>query len=98
MNSSQNAQLENADLARWSAEIASHRQELARVFADRGFDVQAADAPWVLVNAPGLRARLAPHGVVVRDCSSFGMPGTVRVAMPDAKGLERLDDALHRSG
>ena len=89
--------LENADLARWSSEIASHRQELAELFTDRGFDVQTADAPWVLVNALNLRERLAPHGVVVRDCSSFGMPGTTRVAVPDAEGLERLAVALNHT-
>ena len=50
-----------------------------------------------LVDAPGLRARLAPRGVLVRDCASFGMPGWVRIAVPDAAGLERLRSALAAS-
>jgi len=30
----------------------------------------------------------------VRDCASFGLPGTVRIAVPPPEGLERLDAAL----
>ena len=30
-------------------------------------------APWVLVEAPGLRGELAARGVVVRDTASFGL-------------------------
>ena len=41
---------------------------------------------------------LAPHGVVVRDCSSFGMPEHVRVAVPDSDGLARLESAMLLSG
>ncbi len=48
----------------------------------------------MLVEAPGLRARLIPEGIVVRDCTSFGMPTTVRIAVPTPGGLERLDAAL----
>ncbi|MYH79029.1 MAG: aminotransferase class I/II-fold pyridoxal phosphate-dependent enzyme [Acidimicrobiaceae bacterium] len=88
--------LESADLPRWAREVASARAALADVFARRGWDVVAADAPWVLVRAPGLRERLAPEGIVVRDCAGFGMPGHVRVAVPDSPGLDRLARALDR--
>ena len=54
----------------------------------------AADAPWVLVRAPGLRDRLAVHGVVVRDCASFGWPDHVRIAVPDDRGMARLAEVL----
>lgn len=89
--------LEVADLAGWSAAVAAARQELAGMFSARGFAVQAADAPWVLVQAPGLRVALAPHGVLVRDCAGFGLDGTARVAVPGAAGLERLVAALDRA-
>jgi histidinol-phosphate/aromatic aminotransferase/cobyric acid decarboxylase-like protein len=49
----------------------------------------------VLVEAPGLRDRLAPKGVAVRDCTSFGLPHHVRIAVPDRHGLARLQEALH---
>ena len=58
-----------------------------------------ADASYrVLVEAPGLRDQLAPHGVVVRDCTSFGLPRHVRIGLPDDDGLQRLDAALSVRG
>ncbi|MDE0667729.1 MAG: aminotransferase class I/II-fold pyridoxal phosphate-dependent enzyme [bacterium] len=90
--------LARADLSGWSAAIAAARSELVEVLAARGLEVQAADAPWVLVQAPGLREALAPHGVLVRDCAGFGLDGVARVAVPDGAGLERLAAALDRSG
>jgi hypothetical protein len=32
--------------------------------------------------------------VLVRDTASFGIPGGVRIAIPDERGLERLACAL----
>jgi len=90
--------LELADLPGWLEAIATARKELAEMFRRFGFAVEAADAPWVLVHAPGLRERLAPHGVVVRDCSSFGTPEYARVGVPDSDGLARLESAMLRSG
>ena len=59
-----------------------------------GYEPQPSDAPWVLVDAPGLRAQLAPRGIIVRDCTSFGLPTMVRIAVPDDRGLQRLDQEL----
>jgi histidinol-phosphate/aromatic aminotransferase/cobyric acid decarboxylase-like protein len=54
-----------------------------------------SDAPFVLVGrAAGLRDRLAPLGIVVRDCASFGLAGCARIAVPGPDELERLDRAL----
>ncbi|MBI3256249.1 MAG: hypothetical protein HYZ59_00510, partial [Actinobacteria bacterium] len=41
-----------------------------------------------------LRSRLACRGVLVRDCASFGLLDTVRIAVPGAAGLDRLATAL----
>ena len=90
--------LDLADLPVWSEAIATARKDLTEVLRRFGFAVEAADAPWVLVRAPGLRECLAPHGVVVRDCSSFGMPEYVRIGVPDSDGLARLESAMLRSG
>ena len=82
-----------ADLPRWSDAIAELRAGLVAVLD--GFDVRAADAPWVLVAGAGdLRDRLARRGILVRDCMSFGMPDVVRIAVPDEPGLDRLRRSL----
>ena len=89
--------LVRTDLAGWAAGIAVLRAELAALFA--GYDVVESAANWILVHgAGGLRLPLARQGVLVRDCASFGLPGTIRVAVPDAAGLERLAGALARVG
>lgn len=87
--------LETVDLPRWAGQTARLRQDLAQLLAGFGYRVEAADAPWVLVTDAGhLRDRLAPHGILVRDCTSFGLPGTVRIAVPDDDGRGRLGTAL----
>ena len=88
--------LATVDLAGSAAAIASLRADLTALLTRHGLTVRAgAAANWVLVDgAPGLRARLAPQGVVVRDCASFGLDGVHRVAVPPAEGLRRLEAAL----
>jgi histidinol-phosphate/aromatic aminotransferase/cobyric acid decarboxylase-like protein len=84
-----------ADLPRWSAALASLRTELVGLLEAAGFEVHAADAPWVLVPESGdLRDRLAAKAILVRDCTSFGLPGTLRIAVPDEAGITRLATAL----
>jgi histidinol-phosphate/aromatic aminotransferase/cobyric acid decarboxylase-like protein len=87
-----------ADLPAWAGAVARGREALVALLRGHGLDPAPSDAPWVLVRAPGLRARLAPHGVLVRDCASFGLPDHARVAVPDQRGLARLAEALDRSG
>ena len=87
--------LEQTALARWSTELAALRKALTDVLEARGFSVAGSDAPWVLVReAAWLRAALAHQGVLVRDCGSFGLDGTIRVAVPSEAGLARLTSAL----
>ena len=86
--------LSAVDLPGWSAETARLRDGLRSLLGRHGLAAEPSDANWVLVPAPGLREALAPHGVVVRDCTGFGLPGVVRIAVPDETGLARLDQAL----
>jgi histidinol-phosphate/aromatic aminotransferase/cobyric acid decarboxylase-like protein len=89
--------LDRTDLAGWAAGITVLRAELAALFA--AYEVAESAANWILVHeAAGLRLPLAREGVLVRDCASFGLPGTIRVAVPDAAGRERLAAALARVG
>jgi histidinol-phosphate/aromatic aminotransferase/cobyric acid decarboxylase-like protein len=66
------------------------RGELAAGLIALGYAVVDTDSNWVLVEATGLRERLAPSGVVVRDCASFGMEGVARVALPPPDALDRV--------
>ena len=86
--------LATADLAGWAAGTADLRARLVGLLRSAGLEPEPSDANFVLVNAPGLRERLAPAGIVVRDCASFGLPGYVRVAVPAEAGLARLAQAL----
>ncbi|MBW3555827.1 MAG: aminotransferase class I/II-fold pyridoxal phosphate-dependent enzyme [Actinobacteria bacterium] len=91
--------LEAADLTGWAAGVAQLREALIDLLHDQGLEPQPSDANYVLcANAAGLRERLAPHGVVVRDCASFGLVDHARIAVPDADGLARLEAALCAAG
>ncbi len=87
-----------ADLPDWAAATARRRAALTAALPG----VEASDANFVLIavegGAPAARAALARQGVLVRDCSSFGLPGHVRVGVPDEAGLRRLVDAWERGG
>jgi histidinol-phosphate/aromatic aminotransferase/cobyric acid decarboxylase-like protein len=86
--------LASVDLPAWCAAISGARAELVIALAGHDLTASAGKAPWVLVKSSGLRDRLAVHGVVVRDCSSFGLENHVRIAVPDRAGLARLQEAL----
>jgi threonine-phosphate decarboxylase len=90
--------LQRADLPTWATEVSRLRGGLADLLEHVGLSPQPSDANWLLVHAPRLRERLAPHGILVRDCASFDLPGTVRIAVPDDKGLSRLAEALQAAG
>jgi histidinol-phosphate/aromatic aminotransferase/cobyric acid decarboxylase-like protein len=90
--------LELSRLPEWAKQIAELRDALAAVFTASGFRVDSGEAPWILVEGAGwLRDALARQGVLVRDCGSFGLEGTVRIAVPGPDGLDRLDAALDRA-
>ncbi|MEM7140866.1 MAG: aminotransferase class I/II-fold pyridoxal phosphate-dependent enzyme [Actinomycetota bacterium] len=84
----------SATLGPWRDAIATQRARLTDLLRSFGLDVDAADAPWVLCGGTDLRDRLARHGVVVRDCTNFGMAGRWRIAVPDDDGMTRLASAL----
>lgn len=91
--------LRAADLPGWAQEVAELRTALTAVLADHSLDPQPSDANYVLcADAAALRQRLAPHGIAVRDCTSFGLAGQARVAVPDAAGRKRLEEALCAAG
>jgi histidinol-phosphate/aromatic aminotransferase/cobyric acid decarboxylase-like protein len=93
-----------ADIAGWAAKWADLRREMARLLRHYDLEVLAPGgqdgpaAPWLLVASPDdLRSRLAHQRVLVRDCTSFGLPGIFRLAVPGPDGLARLERALDRA-
>lgn len=88
--------LERTELGVWQRQIAELRTTFAERLRQLGVAVRPTDANWVMVEHPDLRARLAPLGVVVRDCTSYAMPGTYRVGLPHPSELERVLAAFSR--
>lgn len=83
------------DLGKWSAEVDQLRGDQARLLETAGLAPRPSDANWMLVDVPpGFRESLATSGVLVRDCSSFGMPSTVRIAVGNEVEQRRLTRAL----
>lgn len=83
-----------SDLPGWCTAIAAARTAFAAELRRLGFVVTDTEANWLLVEGEGLRAALAPFGVVVRDLGSFGMDGRVRVALPRPHELDRVLSAF----
>lgn len=87
--------LEAAQLLKWQREIADLRAALTGLLHRFDLNPLPSAANFVLCgSAVGLRERLAPEGVLVRDCASFGLAGQARIAVPDEVGLVRLTLAL----
>jgi histidinol-phosphate/aromatic aminotransferase/cobyric acid decarboxylase-like protein len=79
--------------------VASSRALLTDGFARLGYDVLPSQANFVLVevgNATQFRSALLPHGLVVRDATSFGLPRHVRVACRRPEDCQQLLDTIDR--
>lgn len=89
--------LERTDLTSWATEIRTLRSAFGDAVRDLGFRVADTDVNWILVeDEMRLRDRLIPHGVLVRDCTSFGLPTTARVAVPRKEQFDRVVTAFAR--
>jgi histidinol-phosphate aminotransferase len=68
---------------RAAAAVSESRHLLINGFSALGYSVHPSVANFVLVDvgdAPAFRRALLPHRIVVRDCTSFGLPSCVRIA------------------
>ncbi|MGH9302444.1 MAG: aminotransferase class I/II-fold pyridoxal phosphate-dependent enzyme, partial [Acidimicrobiales bacterium] len=90
--------LDGVDLDVWAAGITRLREAMVHELRSRKMAVRDSMANYLLVDGvPGLRLRLAPHGIMVRDCASFGLAGSARLAVTGPDGLARLVAALDAS-
>jgi histidinol-phosphate/aromatic aminotransferase/cobyric acid decarboxylase-like protein len=88
--------LQQVDLRAWTAAITGLRHDLISILEHAGYHPRPSQANWLLLDAAQLREELAAEAILVRDCTSFGLPGTVRIAVPNEAGLSRLEAALSR--
>jgi histidinol-phosphate aminotransferase len=88
---------EDAFLADSIAHVRAAKDELVEALTSAGFAVHAGAANFILVhvgNAALIRRRLLDHGLVVRDCASFGLPEYIRIGVRKPDECRRLVDAL----
>jgi histidinol-phosphate/aromatic aminotransferase/cobyric acid decarboxylase-like protein len=88
---------EEAFVAASRERLRRDREALAAGLRALGLAPLPSVAPYLAFEAPGaaaLRARLLGHGLLVRDCASFGLPGWLRVAARPAAERDRLLAAL----
>jgi histidinol-phosphate aminotransferase len=77
--------------------LRADRDELAAALSDLGIPPLSSTAfflAFAVPDAAALRRRLLLKAILVRDCSSFGMPGFVRVSARPKADRERLVQAL----
>ncbi len=86
------------DLEQSRARIAEEREWVSGECTRIGLVVHPSSANFLLLDlkipAPVLCQRLLEHDILVRDCSSFGLPFCVRVAVRSREENRRLIEAL----
>jgi histidinol-phosphate aminotransferase len=88
-------------LARTLAMLAAERGAFFAALEASGHAIVPSRTQFCLVNvgeARSTRQRLLTHGLVVRDCTSFGLPHSVRVATRPEGDWRRLIRALEEAG
>ena len=96
--------LEDADyLEQSKRKIREAKEFLIDGLSRLGFQLLPSDAHYFLVkvgNAKEFRTALLKHGILVRDCNSFGLPEYVRIAprtMPECRKLIAAIDSVFQS-
>lgn len=83
------------DLRAWSEGISILKEQLKEILLSYGLYPLDTDANWLLIpNATWIIKPLFERGILVRDCTNFGLDGVIRMAVPNESGLGRLDEAF----
>jgi len=89
-----------AFVAESRARLLDDRNRLAALLRELGLEPVPSTTCYLLTRvgrAAELRARLlSEHGILIRDCDSFGLPEHIRVGARPAADCERLVSALRR--
>lgn len=92
------AALQQEEYLKKSRELAcTGKQYLIKELEELGFRCLPSQANFFLVeagDATGLRNRLLGKGILVRDCTSFGLPGHIRIAPGTVENNWKLITAL----
>ena len=90
--------LDNADYIEWcKREMRQVKQFLMGELCRIGFTVVPSKANFFLVkvtDAKGFHTALLKRGILVRDCTSFGLPGYVRIGPRTMPECQRLIDTI----
>ncbi len=87
--------IEQTDLPRWSSQIAQLGDEFANELLGLGYEARSTAANWVLVQSgQDLRDELIKERVLIRDCTSFGLTGVFRIALPKPDEVDRVVSAF----
>lgn len=87
--------LDQTDLPRWSNQITQLGSELTSELAGLGYEARSTAANWILIESnQDLRNELINDRVLIRDCTSFGLPGIFRVALPKPHDIDRVISAF----
>ena len=85
------------DLARQA--VSEAKEFLSTKLTAMGFSVPPSAANFLLVkvgDAASWRHKLIVQGLVVRDCTSFGLPEYIRVGVRSLPDCQRLIEAMAR--
>lgn len=86
-------------LGRARQAVSEAKEFLSAQFTSLGFSVPPSAANFLLVkvgDAASWRDKLMRQGLVVRDCTSFGLPEYIRVGIRSLPDCQRLADAMAR--
>ncbi len=90
--------LEDTGYLEWcKQEIRQAKQFLVGELCRIGFTLIPSDTNYFLVkvtNAKGFRSALLRHGILVRDCTSFGLPQYIRIAARTMPECAKLVDTI----
>ena len=88
---------DNKHITRARKTIAEAKSYLLKSIADIGLDVIPTNTNFLLIkvgNAKSMRQALLQQGICVRDCTSFGLPQYIRIAMQPLPECRRFVDGL----